>query len=94
MSHDLEGMNYRFKSYSYFFKLRLYVGDHHTTTPTATESVLPWKREDDKGDDGVIQQTEFPSWANNKVISKFLVLIVFKIQFIHYYLGLSCIQFS
>lgn len=27
---------------------------------------MPWKREDDKEDNGVIQQTEFPSWANNK----------------------------
>lgn len=39
---------------------------NRVATPTATESVLPWKREDDKEDDGVIQQTEFPSWANNK----------------------------
>lgn len=36
------------------------------TTPTTTESTLPWKREDDKEDNGVIQQTEFPAWANNK----------------------------
>ncbi|XP_070491911.1 sodium/hydrogen exchanger 3 isoform X2 [Chironomus tepperi] len=41
-------------------------GENRVTTPTAPESVLPWKREDDKEDDSVIQQTEFPSWANNK----------------------------
>lgn len=43
------------------------VGDN-AATPTATEatSTLPWKREEEIGSDGVIQQTEFPSWANNK----------------------------
>lgn len=35
-------------------------------TPTAPESTLPWKRSDDKEDNDAIQQTEFPSWANNK----------------------------
>lgn len=42
-------------------------GENRVTTPTATESTLPWKRgEDDKEDTGAIQQTEFPAWANNK----------------------------
>jgi hypothetical protein len=42
-------------------------GENRVTTPTATESTLPWKRgEDDKEDSGAIQQTEFPAWANNK----------------------------
>lgn len=27
---------------------------------------MPWKRADDKEDESVNQQTEFPSWANNK----------------------------
>lgn len=35
-------------------------------TPTATESTLPWKRDDDDDDEGGIQQNEFPSWVTNK----------------------------
>lgn len=34
-------------------------------TPTATESQLPWKRNEDEIVDGV-QQNEFPAWASNK----------------------------
>lgn len=41
-------------------------GDTNSATPTTTESTLPWKRDEGDGDDDVIQQTEFPSWANNK----------------------------
>lgn len=42
----------------------------NAATPTTTEatSTLPWKREEEIGSEGVIQQTEFPSWANNKVM--------------------------
>jgi hypothetical protein len=54
----------------YFFSTAtnfLFLGENRVTTPTATESTLPWKRgEDDKEEDGAIKQTEFPSWANNK----------------------------
>ncbi|XP_030762273.1 sodium/hydrogen exchanger 3 isoform X3 [Sitophilus oryzae] len=35
------------------------------TTPTATEMMLPWKRDEDDGS-GPLQQAEFPSWASNK----------------------------
>ncbi|XP_076264199.1 na[+]/H[+] hydrogen exchanger 2 isoform X4 [Rhynchophorus ferrugineus] len=35
------------------------------TTPTATEIMLPWKRDEDDGS-GPLQQAEFPSWASNK----------------------------
>ena len=35
------------------------------TTPTATEMMLPWKR-DEEDESGPIQQAEFPSWASNK----------------------------
>lgn len=49
-------------------KITYFAGENRVTTPTTTESVLPWKRDDDKGDNGAIQQTEFPSWANNKVL--------------------------
>lgn len=49
---------------------KTFQGEHRVTTPTATESVLPWKRmEDDKDDSETNKQTEFPSWANNKVCS-------------------------
>jgi solute carrier family 9 (sodium/hydrogen exchanger), member 3 len=41
-------------------------GETRVTTPTATESTLPWKRGGDKEEEGAIQQTEFPAWANNK----------------------------
>ncbi|GBP40080.1 hypothetical protein EVAR_33654_1 [Eumeta japonica] len=33
-------------------------------TPTATETMLPWKREE--SDSGALKQSEFPSWASNK----------------------------
>ncbi|XP_026316677.1 sodium/hydrogen exchanger 3 isoform X2 [Hyposmocoma kahamanoa] len=33
-------------------------------TPTATETMLPWKREE--ADSGALKQSEFPSWASNK----------------------------
>lgn len=28
--------------------------------------MLPWKRYDDDGDPGPLQQSEFPAWASNK----------------------------
>ncbi|CAH2039478.1 unnamed protein product, partial [Iphiclides podalirius] len=34
-------------------------------TPTATETMLPWKREETEGS-GALKQSEFPSWASNK----------------------------
>ncbi|CAH1977942.1 unnamed protein product [Acanthoscelides obtectus] len=34
------------------------------TTPTATEMMLPWKREEEGS--GPVQQSEFPAWASNK----------------------------
>ncbi|XP_022122227.2 sodium/hydrogen exchanger 3 isoform X6 [Pieris rapae] len=34
-------------------------------TPTATETMLPWKRDDTEGS-GALKQSEFPSWASNK----------------------------
>lgn len=42
------------------------LGEHRVATPTATESTLPWKRDDDDEDEGGIQQNEFPSWVTNK----------------------------
>ncbi|XP_015587331.1 probable Na(+)/H(+) antiporter nhx-9 isoform X2 [Cephus cinctus] len=36
------------------------------TTPTATETMLPWKREDDYDSGKPIQQNEFPAWCSNK----------------------------
>lgn len=35
------------------------------STPTATEMMLPWKRDSDD-DSAPIQQNEFPAWASNK----------------------------
>lgn len=53
----------------------IFLGENRVTTPTTTESVLPWKRDDKEGENGAIQQTEFPSWANNKVIQTYYVKI-------------------
>lgn len=37
------------------------------TTPTAIESQLPWKRDDEDDDNGgALKQNEFPAWASNK----------------------------
>lgn len=36
------------------------------TTPTATETVLPWKRDDEAEGSAPLQQSEFPAWASNK----------------------------
>lgn len=38
---------------------------NRVATPTATEIMLPWKR-DGEEDSAPIQQNEFPAWASNK----------------------------
>lgn len=41
--------------------------ERRVATPTATESQLPWKRNDNGDeDDGPIKQNEFPAWVSNK----------------------------
>ncbi|KAG7295947.1 hypothetical protein JYU34_021036 [Plutella xylostella] len=35
-------------------------------TPTATETMLPWKREEAEGAGCALKQSEFPAWASNK----------------------------
>ncbi|XP_055295288.1 sodium/hydrogen exchanger 3 isoform X33 [Sitodiplosis mosellana] len=39
-------------------------GETRVTTPTATETQLPWKRNEDNVEG--LQQNEFPAWASNK----------------------------
>ncbi|XP_076170798.1 na[+]/H[+] hydrogen exchanger 2 isoform X2 [Ptiloglossa arizonensis] len=39
---------------------------YRVTTPTATETMLPWKREDDYDSGHPIKQNEFPAWCSNK----------------------------
>lgn len=39
-------------------------GETRVTTPTAIETQLPWKRNEDNAE--VLQQNEFPAWASNK----------------------------
>ncbi|XP_012229515.1 sodium/hydrogen exchanger 3 isoform X2 [Linepithema humile] len=39
---------------------------YRVTTPTATETMLPWKREDDYESGHPIKQHEFPAWCSNK----------------------------
>ncbi|XP_015175172.1 PREDICTED: sodium/hydrogen exchanger 3 isoform X4 [Polistes dominula] len=39
---------------------------YRVTTPTATETVLPWKREDDYDSGHPLKQNEFPAWCANK----------------------------
>lgn len=42
-------------------------GETRVTTPTVTETQLPWKRDDeDDAEGGAIKQHEFPAWASNK----------------------------
>lgn len=36
------------------------------TTPTATETVLPWKRDDEGESTCPLKQSEFPAWCSNK----------------------------
>lgn len=36
------------------------------TTPTATETVLPWKRDDERESTCPLKQSEFPAWCSNK----------------------------
>lgn len=47
-----------------YFHSLLGGADNRPSTPTATERVLPWKRQDDEG--LVLKQNEFPAWASNK----------------------------
>lgn len=39
-------------------------GETRVTTPTVTETELPWKRNEDNAEG--LQQNEFPAWASNK----------------------------
>ncbi|XP_066602997.1 probable Na(+)/H(+) antiporter nhx-9 isoform X4 [Prorops nasuta] len=39
---------------------------YRVTTPTATETMLPWKREDDYESGRPVKQNEFPAWCSNK----------------------------
>lgn len=39
---------------------------YKVTTPTATETMLPWKRQDDCDSIKPLQQNEFPAWCSNK----------------------------
>lgn len=41
-------------------------GETRVTTPTVTETQLPWKRDDEDDAEGGVQQHEFPAWASNK----------------------------
>lgn len=42
-------------------------GETRVTTPTVTETQLPWKRDnEDDAEGGAIKQHEFPAWASNK----------------------------
>jgi solute carrier family 9 (sodium/hydrogen exchanger), member 3 len=50
-----------------FFLFILPAGEIRVATPTAIESVLPWKRGDEEDEEnGAVKQNEFPSWASNK----------------------------
>lgn len=40
------------------------LGETRVTTPTAIETQLPWKRNEDDAEG--LQQNEFPAWASNK----------------------------
>lgn len=42
------------------------LGEARVSTPTAIESQLPWKRNENDPEAGALQQNEFPAWASNK----------------------------
>ncbi|KAF5273248.1 hypothetical protein FQA39_LY07579 [Lamprigera yunnana] len=42
------------------------IDETRVTTPTATETMLPWKRDDEDECSAPLQQSEFPAWASNK----------------------------
>lgn len=46
--------------------MTFHLGETRVATPTAVEVQLPWKRDEDVGEDGALQQNEFPAWASNK----------------------------
>uniref|UniRef100_A0A4Y0BK63 Sodium/hydrogen exchanger n=1 Tax=Anopheles funestus TaxID=62324 RepID=A0A4Y0BK63_ANOFN len=63
-SLDERGANKEDKRFSR--ESRFLESEQRVATPTAIESVLPWKRVDESDDNGAIKQNEFPSWASNK----------------------------
>lgn len=76
-------------------------GEENPTTPTATESVLPWKRGDDDGsENGAVKQNEFPAWVSNKEYlaynspsATFLGKVFFNMKFIIFQLYLNSFFF-
>lgn len=47
--------------------INVFAGEaYRVTTPTATETMLPWKREDDYDTARPVKQNEFPAWCSNK----------------------------
>lgn len=60
--------NHEFESFSPEINILLLeiVESYRVTTPTATETMLPWKREDDYDSGRPIKQNEFPAWCSNK----------------------------
>lgn len=48
----------------YIYLFVCILGETRVTTPTAIETQLPWKRNED--DVEGLQQNEFPAWASNK----------------------------
>lgn len=70
LSRDSEGNS---KIQSEFSKVEIVhcfdgvsLGETRVATPTAVEKQLPWKRGEEDGEDGALQQNEFPAWASNK----------------------------
>lgn len=56
----------KFENYYNIKFVNLIVTDlTRVATPTATETMLPWKR-DVEEDAAPLQQNEFPAWASNK----------------------------
>jgi hypothetical protein len=50
-----------------FWVLLWYITDDSHITPTATETVLPWKRGDEEDKCAFpVKQQEFPPWCSNK----------------------------
>ena len=66
LSRESEGLTLFISTLNFDYIERI-TGENRVTTPTTTESTLPWKRgEDDREGTEAVQQTEFPAWAKNK----------------------------
>ena len=64
--NDFERIQWSYRTDKVLYSIISQGDSFRVTTPTATETVLPWKREDDYDTARPVQQNEFPAWCSNK----------------------------